>query len=288
MDRQYREARLGLPFALLGLTGGWLVARLTVGSNRGDSFIAWLLMLFTPVSCGLLGSFLHRQRPTWVLRTLLLSLVAGIANGMMVGMFCGAFVGLIIGLMAGFLFCLPFLPAIFLVTAASRRVGRAASGSLVDGADRRGVWIWTLASIALATLWSLRDPHGLQPLAVAFACLVALFALLVADGFAVHALGRLGTDLSFSVLENRETENLRSVPSSRVIDMGLGDELRAQVEKSAAPYRELDRVVSVVRGDPELARAALSGALRRDLVAIGLAATAVVAQVLWVGSTCRI
>ena len=114
----HRDApKLALPFAALGLTGGWLTGRLTIGSSSSEQYIAWLLCLFTPAVCALLGESLRsRTQKTWVARTVLSTLTAGMVNGLVIGMFLGAVVGMVVGLVAGFFFSLPFLPAVLAVT----------------------------------------------------------------------------------------------------------------------------------------------------------------------------
>ena len=70
---------------------------------------------------------------------------AGSANGMLIGVFTAGVRefagGIVVGALFGALCSLPFIPALGLILAAARRVGRARAPSVVDSLDRRRVWL---------------------------------------------------------------------------------------------------------------------------------------------------
>ena len=273
MDRIRRDVSLVLPFAVLGFAGGWLTTSSTVvGMHGAESPLALLLLVFTPISCAFLGEHLrNRIGRRFVVRTLLGTILAGLLNGLLVGIFLGAGAGAIVGVICGFFFALPFVPATLLIAGAARRVGRAAHGSLVDAADRRGVWTATLGAIAVGTLLPLAAGATLAKLA--FGTVVALAILLFLDGEAFVRLGRLA--LLQARMQKREHASAPVVSAgATTLDLGVGDQVFEEIERSAQPYREPDRVLRVLVGDVALARRALTAALRRDALALGVALVA--------------
>src|SRR4051812_27639272 len=144
---------LPLPFALLGLLGGWLTSRLV---HNGAQEIRGLLVIMTTVASAGLGRALPPRGgkgPLAAIARAVASIVlAGLINGVLIGFFGGGLLGIMVGGLFGLIFAAPFVPALLPVIAAARRVGRARAGSLVDGADRRAVWLATAMVAALASL----------------------------------------------------------------------------------------------------------------------------------------
>jgi hypothetical protein len=278
MERTTREASLPLPFALVGLAGGWLTAHVTVGNNSGDGPIALLLMTFTPIWCAFLGGHLRKRvREAFVVRTILATLIAGVLNGVVIGLLLGLGPGMMIGAVAGFFFSLPFVPAMLFVVGLSRRVGRAGMGSIVDGADRRGTWAAAFTCIALGALLSLPDRGGTAPLLLTWLAVFGLVACCMLD---LESLGRV-RHLRTMVAGMRRRERLEPHVvdvEAQALDVGIGDESWDEVARAATPYRETDRLVRVVHGSPAQARTAILGALRRDAIALAVVLAALATQ----------
>jgi hypothetical protein len=281
MERTHRQASLALPFAALGLAGGTLSAHVTVGldhlHSHGDGFIGALLMVLTPLTCAFLGEYLRgRVKRAFVARTLLATVLAGALNGVGIGLFVGAGAGVLVGASCGFFFSLPFVPATLLIVGAGRSVGRAGVGSLVDTADRRGVWAATFAAIALGALVATFQRGGPPPLFLTSVALAGLLAISLLDVIAAHRLRRLAALTEGMRL--RQHVPMEITAGAQAFDLGVGDEAWDEVARSPTPYREADRLVRVVHGNPAQARAAVGGALRRDGIAMALAVGALLLQ----------
>jgi len=265
--------KLAASFALMGLMGGWLAGHLTVGSES-EVHILILLTVITPISCALLGGWLaDRVHQRWVLKTLLGTLVAGAANGMAVGLFAGAIAGVMIGFVCGLLFCLPFVPANLLVVAAAHRVGRAPTRSLVDGLDRRGLWRATALAIALASTLTVRGYASWRAQAACLAALAVVALVFALDLAARARLIRLRALLP-RLQAHDPARHVGDPGEAGTLALGLGDGRLDEIAVSESPYREPDRVVRAVTGDPARAAAALRGALLYDLVALAVTALA--------------
>jgi hypothetical protein len=278
MERQAREAPLALPAALIGLAGAWLTAHVTVGTNSGDGPIALLLLVFTPILSAFLGEHLRRRvKHAFVVRTALATIIAGVLNGVAVGLFLGLGPGMLVGAIAGFFFSLPFVPAMLLLVGFGRRVGRAGHGSIVDSADRRGPWSAVFLTVALGSLLALPDHAGTAPLVLTWLSVFGLVALCMLD---LEAIGRLRhVRAMIEGMHRRERLEPHVVAvDAREVDLGIGDESWDEVVRAQTPYRETDRLVRVVHGSPAQARAALMGALRRDVIALVVILTALSMQ----------
>jgi hypothetical protein len=189
---------------------------------------------------------------------------------MMVGMCAGGPAGLMIGFVCGLMFCLPFMPANLLVVSAAHRVGRAQPRSLTDGVDRRGLWRATALSVALASTLTLAGHSSWRALAACVAALAVVALVFVIDVMAGVRLARIVRLLP--QLEPHDPARQVGDPGEAgTIALGLGDQRRCQIAVSESPYREADRVVRVVTGDPDQVRFALRGALIYDAVALTIA-----------------
>lgn len=282
MDRSYRDTSFAAPFAVLGAVGGWLTARILIGDSRSDAPISILLLVCTPIVAGVLGEILRtRVARSFVLRTVISTVLAGMVNGILVGTFVGLLIGTLYGALFGFFFALPFVPANLLVTAAARRVGSAAAGSPVDGAHRRAVWVAVAASVAMGALIAVPTRSG--P-AVHLVSLLAAFAILVLglyDLFALDDVRRIARVQSR--MRPRATVGPQVVDAGALAyDLGVGDGIYDEIAQAATPYREADRLVQVVRGEPHLALQALRWAVFVDLLALTAALGAFVLQLAFV------
>ncbi|MGZ4822428.1 MAG: acyl-CoA dehydrogenase family protein, partial [Terriglobales bacterium] len=132
--------------------------------------------------CAFLGEHLRKRvRSSFVVRTILATMIAGILNCVVVGLFLGLGPGMLIGAIAGFFFSLPFVPAVLFVVGLGRRVGRAGHGTIVDAADRRGPWAAAFTAIALGCLLALPDHGGTAPLLLTWLAIFGLVALCMLD-----------------------------------------------------------------------------------------------------------
>jgi hypothetical protein len=257
-----RTTQLAYPFALVGLVGGAFV-----GAIPHES---WVVHVFAPVTAfvaGALGAFVTRERRRkppmnagmGTGAIVVGTLIAGIANGalLVTGIVLfhtpGAFpLALIAGALVGAVFSLPFMPVLAHVAAADQDVGRAREGSLVDRADRRGVWAvclgWIGASMLLGACnrWSM--VHLPSLLAVAAIVFVTIVALALADARAWWRVRRStdGADFGMGVLE--------------------------RIEHPPRSYRA-PPVTSMVVRDASMACAEMERALRRDVLALLVACT---------------
>jgi len=269
------SSRLAGPLALLGAVAGWFGAGLADQGLGQRAFCAMVLLLLGAWIGGRLGGSPARRwnascRMTiWV--TTLCAAVVGLARlrRVHVSIACGTAISLA---------CVfAVLALLGVVVAADRRAWRGRPGSIVSASDRRGVWVLTAATAAVLTLAALPDwPAAFavdarapwEVVAVgALSALVAL-AILVADALALLQVraacrGRSRMERWDPALEMEPGEG---------VDLGLGQEARAWLERGASAYRGLERPLWVVRGDPAEARVVLRQAVGRGLVVLALVA----------------
>ena len=284
-----RVPRLSFPFAVLGAVGGWMAADFfRVGAlHLLDAGLRPAFVVVTPLCALLLGVLVqptvHWPRPLAAFFAATVGVLsAGLMGGALIGVMRWSRWGLGEGAATGFVCALGFLPAFALVLAAARRVGRARPGSLVDRADRRAVWLAVAVSVALGTLAALPDwnvfPTGVRPsLEVSrtfgLAAVAAIVALCLGD--AVALVRALRVERLLPAMRAASGDDPRVAWSPRKLDLGLGEETRASVLSAAVVYREHDRVLSVVRGNPRDARRALLGAFACGLLALGVGGASV-------------
>ena len=288
MEDRPRMPQLALPFALVGAAGGWLTATLFDNPllHYTPSRAAPIALACTGVFGALVGARLTRNAAPelpWVSRThawlrlLVTVLAGGAASGASVGAIAfRTWQGTTSGFAAGLFAALLFLPACVAVLAAGRRAARARLGSLVAGSDRRVMWGILLAVLSINTLmgaadWLLGDVPWVA-LALTAVAFLGTLALLLLD---LRALGRVAVaareGAAMEVEDagqkaDREAEGAE-VPS---LDLGLGDDVRAQVKRGGAAYRARERAVALLVGSPEEARAALRGALVTKVVGLAV------------------
>ncbi len=292
-----RFPRLALPFAIVGAAAGWLSAGLVdnelVGglvSRPGAAICASLIAAATGALIKRLcvgrrywyeiGEPDPELRP-WSDRGWLqavLVILAGALTGGIVGCKGWGFGACAVG---GALCAITFVPVCLAVVAAARRAQRGRLGSLVAEADRREVWAILALTLAVTTLealpeWPASTVHeGGAPVVVIGALLAvaaAIFAILHRDH---AALARARETIDAGLSAHQPTEVDSESEALPRLDLGLGDDLRARVTRGAAAYRQRERTVALVRGDPGSAMLALRRAVRRGQVS--LAALAVVA-----------
>lgn len=288
MDTSDRMPSFVLPFTIVGASAGWLAAALCDNPilDATPSHASWLAAICSGAIGGLLGAALQRKcapREAWVstqgmwIQVTFAVLVGGATSGAITGgLAFGNERGATSGALAGLGAAIVFVPVCALVIAASRRAARARLGSIVASADRRELWALMAAALAVTTAaaypdWMARRWPAVA-LGMAASALAAVMVLLAWDGLAARALRQVAEDAErMELRENGEVEAEGTVPS---LDLGLGDEVRAQMARSAAAYRGRDRAASLLVGSLDEARTALRHAVFKKIAAAAVAVLA--------------
>jgi hypothetical protein len=291
VERLRRMPRLEPPFAILGAVAGWTTARLLenrlidvsrslpitfamLGGAAGGATVGYLLVKWTQHD--LRRQIRHdweNMRPyspaTWLRLALTLGL-GGLLVGMLVGGFTPPYQGGTEGAGFGLLAGLALVPLGRALLATAERAQRARLGSIVAHADRRSLWGMLATAIAMVSLGALLEwpawRGGVASLPwVAAAATVGPAAVLVAELVANLAAARR---IHVAVRGTRDRDHDLAAPPSGVprLDLGVGDALRAQVAAGGGSYRQADREVALVIGDPADATRALR---RANLIAAG-------------------
>ncbi|MBK8252772.1 MAG: hypothetical protein IPK82_08905 [Polyangiaceae bacterium] len=179
----------------------------------------------------------------------------------------------------GAIYSLPFIPVLVAVLSAASRSMRARNGSIVSGSDARSIWSILFTALSIATLEGLPDwpaprgwpLYGPAPLVAMLLTATAIVSfVLIAD---IAALRKANNVIKQTELVSNDialyTDDLN------VVDLGLGQSFLAQIKKAPAAYRQYDRALKFIQGDPGTALGALRKAIRRGvwgLTAIGLVA----------------
>jgi len=288
-----RRLGLLLPFTVIGAAGGWMAADFfRVGALKMvDSGLRPTIVVVTPL-CALLLALLIQPTVRWPRAFAAFTaacvgvLSAGLVGGALIGVLRWSRWGLGEGAATGFACSLAFLPAFGLVLAAVRRVGRARPGSLVDRADRRAVWVAVACSVTLGTLAALPNwnvfPTDVRPSLelsrnLGLGAFAVLFALCLGDAFALFRAFRV--ERQVQVMRPANPDDPRLVWSPRKLDLGVGEETLASVLSAAAVYRENDRVLSVIRGNPYEARRLLFGTFAMGLAALVVSGACLAIQI---------
>jgi hypothetical protein len=268
---------LAAPFAAVGLVGGWATAD-AFGLEQHELGVRILLMLVTPAVAGCLGHLLTRRARAnastpWI-ALVLGALVAGFVNGALIGLLLFPPLGAIFGMVISLVCAIPFIPALGLVTWAASRALPLREGTIPYAARARGMW----AAVALATTTA--APLGLMlgtrvychalPFegAITFAALGVLGAgvVLAGDVVSLFRLRRLGA--SRGVVRAGVVGPFADVP---VVDFGVGDEVRVEVEPESHAYRSMERPLRRVVGDERAALSTVDVQLGLSAVALALA-----------------
>src|SRR5699024_1249025 len=146
---------------------------------------------------------------------------------------------------------LGFVPVCAVVLGAAERAVRARLGSIVAGDDRRAVWGILANALAAATLIALPDGaasrrHGVRAPRATVA-MGACAALVIAGVIAaeVIALARVRR-VARADLVQRDPEEARDADRVESVDLGLGDDVQARMERATNAYRSQDRAVGMV------------------------------------------
>lgn len=277
-----RFPRLELPFAIAGAAAGFLSAGLLANPRvnllwRDQQPIAVIAAaIVASVTGHAIRRLCIRKKLTYELddpdplergprdRALIhgaLIVLAGALVGAIVGAACGCPDGAAFGILSGAACALVFVPVGLAVVAAARSAQRARLGTLVAGSDRRAVWSILSTALAVTTLEALPDWQA-APSPPWPACAIAIIAGAV-------VLGTFAFDARASRVVEGTLAGLSAPPDTRevapAIDLGLGDDVGAHVARGKVAYRDRDRVVDLVRGNPSLVRAAMSRTRLRAL-----------------------
>jgi hypothetical protein len=106
--------------------------------------------------------------------------------------------------------------------------------------------------------------------ALAIVCGLAILAFVIADAF---AFARVRTVASAD-LEQRDPSEARYVTDVPAVDLGLGDDVAAKMERAKSAYRGKDRALGLLWGSVSAARRALAFSMARGV--LGLAVVAAV------------
>jgi hypothetical protein len=294
-----RFPNLVLPFALVGAAAGWLSAGLLANPLLGITYeeVKPLATLCTMAVAGLTGAVLTKlcvgrkaysyeieipeeERRPGSDRTpfhVLAMLAAGALAGGIVTLLDIAPEGAPYGAASGFFCAFAFVPVGLAVLAAARRSKRARLGSIVAGSDRRAVWGILAAALGLATLLAVIDwpaaamsdevaaPKG--ALYMAHATVLVTLLVLAADVLALRR-ARAVVAPGLSPRENPDGPSGESeIPE---LDLGLGEDLLSRLARRGSAYRERDKTVALVRGNPDQALEALRRGIRRGVTSLAL------------------
>jgi hypothetical protein len=259
-----------------------------VGALSVDAGLRPALATVTPIAAVVLGLALAPalRWPGW--KAALVSCAGVLSTGLIAGALIGVLTwsryGLADGAATGFCCATAFLPAFGAILAAARRVGRAREGSLLHASDRRAVWLPAATAVALGTLAAIPEwtafPIAFRPSlelsrALGLLALAAIAALLIGDIAGLARARRAAHDLRTMRACDPESPDLPWAGDR--LDLGLGDRAAVHVIPANGPYRELDRVIKVIRGDARAASHALGWSVARGAIALAVASTVVIA-----------
>jgi hypothetical protein len=304
-----RFPHLFAPFAIAGGIAGWLSAGALAERHVGA--LPWTMQPLTAVYAivlgALAGAVVRRScigaryryeleppnpdvrppsdHPVW---HVLAVLATGVLTGAAVGANFSA-VRALIGAAGGLACAIVFVPVALAVVAAARRAQRARLGTLVASSDQRAVWSILAATLAATTLEALPEwwrsplPYLASPLPLVALATAAGAALVVGTALAAdaHAFRRVNAILVGLQSVEHAGDGGDGAPAE--IDLGLGDHVGAHVAPAASAYRDRDRTLDLVRGDPVRVREAMRRARRRGLVGLALSLAMLLAHVVAAG-----
>jgi len=290
--------RIALPFAVIGAAGGGLVAHLLSGGYRmSDARFTVLLVVSTAAVAGLLGRLLERHLGacTWnerYTRTIFSALLAGAVNGGLI--YAGvviaserahpeALIGLPFAGIFGAVVAVPFLVPLCLTVRASATANDAREGSIAFDSRRRAVWRVVAGSISVACLFGIPRPNGMKqallhhwPTQLTLVCLAVVAWSTILELVEARRTRILrSTHESFHLASDRD-----AIPSSvpRLVDYGLGGEVRVETAPGVLAYRTADEARRVALGDPALALRDLRHAATVGAIALVLCGLTLVCQ----------
>lgn len=306
MEGASRIPNLTAPFGALGALIGWVSASALQNPilRAGRDLSRPLAATGGFVTAALLGTYLTRRAHTQAqmaelglgtqgaVRMFLALVLPLLGGGMVTGVLVGASVpkqadGIMLGAACGIL----AVPLCAIVLAAALRAERARLGSLVADTDRREVWAALLVAASLATAANLLDGPAWATIGLPGPWVaVAVAVLAVPLTLALHLRDRRARRSLLDHtkgLKDREREEA-AAGELPMLDLGLGDEVRARYAQGSSAYRDHEREVALVRGDPAEARRALDWAERRGTAFLALVIVIVAAHAAALGPWFRL
>jgi len=288
MDSFASERRLLLPLLVVGGVAALaLVERCQLWQSGGE-LAAVGLMLTLPLGCAGLGVVGGR----WLKgldRLLAVRLLLGALAAFVAWAFVAVQLGWWVVVAEAGLLALVVAPPLVLLTLWALRP-RARAGSLLARASERAHWCLVAAVacggalLALPDWYGLREFYGSGTLVVWAALGLGLLTLGVCALSSARDLRRARRAL-------RDEASLQPVaaghvsPSTRLLDIGVGDRMLGEVTTGGSAYRACEQVSRVVVGDPGLGAGRLARAHRRLLwaclaasVCVGLGGSYAIAQ----------
>lgn len=250
-----------LPFGVVGLSAGFALQAVAQPDGAGTSVA---IVLLTALFALALGAFLGARASAHAFWVLVLASIpaAGAVEGVILTLavwlpshtaplYGGpATQPIVRGALLGASLSAPFVPAFAAVVFAARRLGTARTGSLIDGAHRRGVWVAAAASSAATIVVAFALWHRIDAFAVFVASSGCALVLLIA--FFVNV------DSTVKLVRYRAPARQRSgAAGPLVVDYGVGEEVCEREHAAEAAYRENARGVVVYRGTRSRALRAL-------------------------------
>jgi hypothetical protein len=245
-----------------------------------DGVESWLGALvfagFATAGAHILGRWLTKSIQYWQGKTLLVSALTGAAFfGLVLSLteshltIGNVLILALVGAILALLLALPLLIPLALLMRAARRLGRARRYSVIDGSDRRMIWLaWAGALLlcnAASLMWKARS-GGVG--AVALALFFAWWLL--------QNRAQLARLRSFSLAGQRRRE-AGAEPidprDPRLTDFGIGDEEWEEWTSPFGgddPYRQAPQLRRVIRGSRELAESALAEARHLAVAGLGI------------------
>jgi hypothetical protein len=297
MSEPSRMPGLTLPFTVVGGAAGWLSAGFLAnplvgfGDPRVQSVAAGLAAGVAAAIGALLTRWCarrmdwHPPSTTWFRLVVVVVLGGALVGGAVTGIESRTTSMIAPGLLEGALCSLAFLPVCGVVLFTAKRAERARMGSLVAGADRRAVWGILVTALAVTTVaaaidWRPPGPYDVYPHRTPWAAIgmlggagLLIAAFLQADR---AALARVREAAAAPGFEQRHADDgALALPR---LDLGLGDEVRAELARGATAYRSRARPVALLLGSPDEASAALRRSIARGLVGLGVVGTALAAH----------
>lgn len=277
------DRTLALVAATLGFAGAAFLACIWLEGFE-MAVPSMLLVVSTTVVAGGLGQVASRRVET-AMGFGVATFVAGAVNGAILGLIAGLGIGTfgstllmpILGAAFGLFCAMPFVPALTIAFKASRRVGRARPGSLVDEADRRAPWMATSLTIlvcgmAVATLFS----KARQPTLFALVFGAGVVATILAAQTARSWYRARGWQLAFADAEASDGSSIDVPAGAETFDLGLGEE-EQELRQRGDAYRAGVRTKARLKGDAALVRRIL----QRDLMLGVIGTLLCVVATLW-------
>lgn len=281
------DRTLALVAATLGFVGAAFLACIWLDGFR-MAVPSMLLVVSTTVVAGGLGQVASRRIESAV-GFATAALAAGAVNGAVLGFIAGLGLGhggaifmLPIAGAAFGLFCaMPFVPALTIAFQATRRLGRARAGSLVDEADRRAPWTATAVTVLVCGMAvASAFPQARQPTLFAILFGAGAVSVILALQTARSWFRARGWQQAFAGAEVGDGSAIDVPSGAETFDLGIGEE-EHELRHRGDAYRAGVRTKARLVGDALLARQIL----RKDLMLGVIGVLLCVLATIWIVRT---